>query len=197
MRDPRDNILQTLTPTLMVPKFGNFDPLSTPGHRFLVASDGLWLEIKRAWLYARVSIASSSPSVPIPYGAIAQVIDLKFGKLPVTLRNQFVELAKADLPNESAAAIIWNERTDVMRLQPLGAVRAGPGHIIFNQPVLAADEHLIVDLHSHGSMGAFFSRTDNKDDRTAVKVSGVVGNLDQNEQTFAFRLCALGTFISL
>jgi len=195
--DPRDVVLQTLTPTVMVPKFGAFKALETPGHRFLVAADGLWLEIRRAWLYARMPITTKRGSVPIPCGELTPCLELKFGKVPRALLSKFVEQAKADLPNESAAAIIWNERTEEMRLQPLEAVRAGPGHITFNQPSLEDGEHLVVDLHSHATTPAFFSGTDNRDDRTAIKVAGVVGDLDKQDPTYAFRLCALGTFITL
>ena len=195
--DPRDNALQSMTPTVMVPKFGTLEPVAHPGHRFLVSSNGLWLEIKRAWLYARISIDTLKGAIPFPYGDVEPVVELTFGKMPRDLLDRFVEQAKAALPNETAAAIIWDERLETMHLQPLEVVRAGPGHITFIQPVLRDGEHLVVDLHSHGSMSAFFSRTDNKDDRTAVKVAGVVGDLDKQEQTFAFRLCALGMFIPL
>ena len=195
--DPRDTVLQTLTPTIMVPKFGHLDRLDKPGHRFLVAADGLWLEIKRAWLYACVPIATKEAPVPIPYGDLTPCVEMTFGKVPRALLEKFVEQARADLPNESAAAIVWNERTEAMRLQPLEALRASPSHITYNQPELGADEHLVVDLHSHAAFCAGFSATDNKDDRTAVKVAGVVGDVDKAEQSYAFRLCALGTFINL
>ena len=61
--DPRDMALQALTPTVMVPRFGCFEPLSQPGHRFLVGQNGEWLEVRRAWMYARVQLTQPSPVV--------------------------------------------------------------------------------------------------------------------------------------
>ena len=57
--------------------------------------------------------------------------------------------------------------------------------------------HMVIDLHSHGLLGAFFSSTDNFDDRSEVKIAGVIGNLNKPEVTTSFRLCANGVFVSL
>jgi len=73
----------------------------------------------------------------------------------------------------------------------------GPGHVNVNLPTLEEDEHMVMDLHSHGLTEAFFSRTDNKDDRGATKIAGVIGNLDKPEATASFRLCANGVFVPL
>jgi PRTRC genetic system protein A len=58
-----------------------------------------------------------------------------------------------------------------------------------------AHEHLAVDIHSHGCMGAFFSATDDDDDRGELKLSIVIGNLDADEASMRMRLCALGQFL--
>ena len=73
----------------------------------------------------------------------------------------------------------------------------GLGHVSVNLPTLEEDEHMVMDLHSHGLTEAFFSRTDNKDDRGATKIAGVIGNLDKPEATASFRLCANGMFVPL
>lgn len=49
--DPRDVALQSVAPVIMVPRYSDLEPLSQNGHRFLVADDGLWLEVYRPWLY--------------------------------------------------------------------------------------------------------------------------------------------------
>ena len=74
----------------------------------------------------------------------------------------------------------------------------GPGHVKVNLPTLEEDEHMVMDLHSHGLTDAFFSRTDNKDDaEVRLKIAGVIGNLDKPEVTTSFRLCANGVFVPL
>lgn len=194
--NPRDLALQTIAPMVMVPKFEELQPLQTVGHRFLAAADGTWLELRRAWLYARVQVVAQH-AVPMPYGTVEPTLQLLYGTVPKSLLSEFIEQAKAGLPNEVAAAVIWNERTGDLRLQPFEAVTASPGHITYRTASIEAGENVVMDLHSHGTAPAFFSRTDNQDDKGAVKVAGVVGNLDKPEQSFAFRLCALGLFIPL
>lgn len=193
--DPRDNALQAATPTVMVPRFGTFEPLTEPGHRFLATADGLWLELKRAWLYLCMPLACQY-LVAMPYGRVEESIDLIFGSVPSALMEEFCGQAKDRLPNEHAAWITWNEVTGHIRLRALGEISAAPGHIHFNRPVLAEGEHLVLDVHSHGTLPAFFSATDNRDDGE-VKIAGVIGNLDTPHPTAEFRLCALGVFLPM
>lgn len=194
--DPRDQVLQASAPTMMVPRFSPFEPLQTIGHRFLVAADGMWLELRRAWLYLRLPLAEQT-MVAMPYGSVTPETEIVFGKVPRSLLDEFVEQAKACFPDETAAWIVWNEKTGAMRLLPLAATSASTAHVNYECQRLEEGEHAVIDLHSHGKHKAFFSRMDNADDRGDVKLAGVVGNLDQPEHTFAFRLCALGLFIKL
>ena len=51
---------------------------------------------------------------------------------------------------------------------------------------------MVVDIHSHGWAPAFFSSTDDADDRGAMKISLVLGNLDRARPSSAMRLCMAG-----
>jgi len=195
--DPRDIALQNATPTVMVPRFGSFEPMDEPGHRFLSASDGLWLELRRAWLYLRLPIARQN-RVAMPYGSLEPVIEFVFGTLSGKLVDQFLLESREKLPNEHAAWITWNEENGNVELHTLEAINARPDLIHFHRPALDDCEHLVLDLHSHGRLPAFFSReTDDIDDRGEVKIAGVVGNIDTPQPTTAFRLCVLGMFLPL
>ena len=194
--DSRDVALQSVMPTVMVPRYSELEELDTPGNRLLMAANGVWLEVCRAWLYARVLVAKPS-IIPVPYGQVSEVMRFGFGKLPMAMVAQFIEQARARCPNECAAWVVWNQRTNEWRLMMLEETSVGPGHVNVNLPTLEEDEHMVMDLHSHGLTEAFFSRTDNKDDRGATKIAGVIGNLDKPEVTASFRLCANGMFVSL
>ena len=196
--DSRDIALQSVMPTVMVPRFTEMDELATPGSRLLQAANGTWLEVCRSWMYVRTKIANALP-VSVPYGEIADELTLNFafGKLPREMVAQFIEQARTRCPNECAAWVVWNQRTNQWKLMMLEETSVGPGHVNVNLPSLGEDEHLVLDLHSHGTTNAFFSRTDNKDDKGGVKIAGVVGNLNQTEVTTVFRLCANGLFLSL
>jgi len=194
--DSRDVALQSVMPTVMVPRYSKLEELATAGDRILMATNGVWLEVCRAWLYARVLVAKPS-IIPVPYGQVSEVMRFGFGKLPKAMVAQFIEQARARCPNECAAWVVWNQRTNEWRLMMLEETSVGPGHVNVNLPTLEEDEHMVMDLHSHGLTEAFFSRTDNKDDRGATKIAGVIGNLDKQEATASFRLCANGVFVPL
>lgn len=194
--DSRDLALQSVMPTVMVPRYSQLEELDTPGNRILMAGNGVWLEVFRAWLYARVLVATQT-SIPVPYGDVTEVMRFNFGKLPRVMVAQFIEHARARSPNECAAWVVWNQLTTVWMLMMLEETSVGPGHVNVTLPTLGEDEHMVMDIHSHGLTEAFFSRTDNKDDRGATKIAGVIGNLDKPEVTTSFRLCANGLFVSL
>ncbi len=194
--DSRDVALQSVLPTVMVPRYSELEELATPGNRLLMAANGVWLEVCRAWLYVRLPVAKPA-SIPVPYGDVSEEMRFGFGKLPKAMVAQFIELARARCPNECAAWVVWNSRTNEWRLTMLEETSVGPGHVNVNLPALGEDEHMVMDLHSHGLTEAFFSRTDNKDDRGATKIAGVIGNLDKPEATASFRLCANGVFVPL
>lgn len=197
MLDYRDYLTQSVCPTLPVPKHGELPDMDN-GHRFLVANDGLWIEIKRPWLHMIWPLAQQT-GVAIPYGSLRRKAQFAFGKLPVDLILAFANDATAALPNEAAAWLIWHEETPFMEsyleYRHLPPVSAGSGHIQFERPALAPYQHLAVDLHSHGAGPAFFSAQDNQDDAGEVKISGVIGSLTPEGDrlpTVEFRICALG-----
>jgi len=111
------------------------------------------------------------------------------------LLHQFFPDAARNMPNEYGAWIVWNEQTGNSRYQPLEALSSGKGHLSIERPALKEGEHLLVDMHSHGELPAFFSSTDDKDDSGEVKLSYVLGSLGDDNQTSKIRLCLNGLFI--
>lgn len=194
--NPIDLALQSVTPTVMVPKFGTFEPLLRAGHRFLVAADGLWLEVRRPWVYFRRRLAAQT-EVAMPYGALQEDFSLSFGTVPRNLVLSFADYARTRCPLECAAWVVWNEHTKEFDLRTLAETSVGNEHVDVVRPKLDDGEHLVVDLHSHGRLPAFFSSEDDNDDKGEVKISGVVGNCDQDQLTVKFRFCANGLFIPL
>lgn len=78
---------------------------------------------------------------------------------------------------EAQVFIIWNETSkDYRILVPKQTVSAAAVRYDIGD-VLAEDDRIIVDIHSHNDMSAFFSGTDNKDDKKNPWISGVFGKL--------------------
>lgn len=191
--DPRDAILQTHTPALMVPRHGVLPLMDKPGHRFLVAASGLWLEVLRPWMHARVPVGYTE--VPLPYGEVRQHVQYAFSARDIArVQARFVKDAIDALPNECAGWGVYNEASGELAYRPLLADVSSPGGVQFHRPRLAEHEHLAVDLHSHAQLDAYFSATDDADDQGEVKIAIVVGNVHR-EPTAASRLCLLGAFV--
>ena len=190
--NPHDHILQQACPTVMVPRFEKMRSLDSSGHRLLVSESGLWLEIKRPWLHLTWPLAEQF-RVAIPYGKLLPSLSLAFDQLPGDLISQFITDARMALPNEFAAWIIWNDLTGDFRYQSLQSITATAAHLKLERPAPAENEHLVVDIHSHGYLPAFFSPTDDRDDAGEVKLSVVIGSVGADQQpTSRLRLCANG-----
>lgn len=195
--DPRDLALFTHVPIMAVPRHTNFPPLDESGHRYIAGADGLYLEVWRPWLHICQYIAA----VDLPYGEVTNANEATFDNETLfAMVRQFVADARACMPHECAAIGVYDERDGCFTYTPLRALDASPGHVHYQRPPLAPHQHLAFDFHSHGDMPAFFSATDDADDRGEVKIAVVVGRL--GTPTIAaevtMRLCLpLGVFIDL
>ncbi|ABD72092.1 conserved hypothetical protein (plasmid) [Rhodoferax ferrireducens T118] len=187
-----DRFLATDCPVITMPHDSEvFEPLKTPGHRLIVAAGGLYKEIRRAWLHAIVHVARAQT----PFGELQTTLSMPF-QVPENLLVEFLHQARAAAPNETAAWIVFNEGDRSLRLLPMEYDGVTPVHLSILRPMLAAGEHLVVDLHSHHQMSAYFSRTDDADDIASneVKIAGVVGTIHQNP-TWNFRMCLEGVLM--
>lgn len=202
--DPRDRILQSHTPATVVPRYGTLQPLDRPGHRYLVASDGLWLEVWRPWIHAHALIAMPHAEHFPPFGEVSPDsfggrdfnAALAFGAEDLDrVQALFLYDARQTCPDEFAAWAIWNDRERRLDYRALVATEATPASLALVRPRLEEHEHLAIDLHSHGTLRAGFSLTDDEDDRGEVKLSVVAGTLDATP-TWCTRLCLLGLFLS-
>jgi PRTRC genetic system protein A len=191
--NPIDTVLQSVTPTVMVPRHEPFQPLRTNGHRFLVASDGLWLEAKRPWLYLCWRL-SEQTTVAMPYGTLQQTLVVQ--PVQSDLMDEFIAMAKNAYPLECAAWVVWDENSGGQELVPMVPTVATVASVQFERPRLKDGQHLLVDLHSHGGLGAFFSSEDNRDDRGEFKLAGVLGKVNGLVEA-KFRLCANGLYVPL
>jgi PRTRC genetic system protein A len=190
--DKRDVALQMTCPTVMVPRFSALPPADRAGERFLIAANGVFLEVTRAW--ARFVRKVGEINAPVPYGECHETDEWKAPELPASLLVEFQRLASATPEVEIGAGIVWNQHSNQYRLLPVETLAASGSHLKYRPPVLSDGDHLIVDCHSHARFQAFFSKTDNDDDRWSVKIAYVVGNCERAAVSTATRLCLKGIF---
>ncbi|MFD2274621.1 PRTRC system protein A [Undibacterium arcticum] len=167
---PMDVLYQSMTPTHMVPVRGEFEPLSEPGQRFLVAKDGLWMEVKTPWLYLCYPLAQQT-AVDIPCGALEPSIDFHYGSPPVYLLQRFQHASKDANQHPISAWISWNELTG-FRYYELQRDTAADD-VAFTDPVLGEGETVAFVLTSRG-VGSV-SATDN--DQIRQQSGGVYGRI--------------------
>lgn len=173
-----DLMLQAHAPIVTVPVYGEFEELNKTGHRFLLARDGLWLEARNPWVYVRWPIAQCR-KVPIPAGELAKSVVLAFDRAPADLLNRFILMARDACPNEIGAVVVWNEDHDEFELVATRTIKAGIGHLKYERQETADREHVVMDLHSHGPLKAYFSKVDVADTGSEVVIAVVVGNLEK------------------
>ncbi|MBU9589494.1 PRTRC system protein A [Burkholderia multivorans] len=188
-----DTVLQQSFPSVMVPSREAVVPMTRSGERLLITSDGVYLEVLRPWVRVVRRIAHYAVSTAVPYGQVEETTAFSCGQIPAALVAEFHAMARAALPNEVGAWIVWNSMTGAFRIVALPSASHGPGHLVYERPRLADGEWLVVDCHSHGTGSAFFSRTDNQDDKHDVKLALVLGHCDRTPSV-ALRLCAKGIF---
>ena len=160
---------------------------ATPSSTLLTSCDcGVSKPIRR--------IASFDGVTPIPYGDVTEQTELRCGEVPASLLGEFARMAAEAVPNETGAWIVWERISGTYRLIALDAIHRSSARLEYRRPALNDSEVLVVDCHSHGSGHAYFSSTDDLDDRYDVKVALVLGHCDRAEQEVAMRLCAKGIF---
>lgn len=194
--NPLDTALQASAPVAMVPKYEEMQWLEQSGHRFLMAADGLWLEVRRSWLHLVWPLAKQE-AVAMPYGQVEKRCQVAGGKLPADLIQRFVTDAQLAGHVEHAAWIVWDAEAQRYHYQDVEVLSATEGHVDYLRPKLADGKEMAIDLHSHGADYAYFSPKDNKDDRGEVKVSIVVGQCLTAEPAIKARLCAMGLYLNL
>lgn len=186
-----DMVLQRHTPVVVVPKFGEFVPMVEDGHRFLVCGDGLWVECRRKWIHAILPMARQFSSA-MPFGCVRQTIELAFDAIPSWAILRFHEEARRHHPKEVGALVTWNESTGEFEYHQCRVLRNGVGHLTQAWPALPEGVWPVLDLHSHGPLGAFFSSQDRLDTGMEVIVAGVIGRLSDASPQIALSLFACG-----
>jgi PRTRC genetic system protein A len=191
LTDQRDQIVFGETPTLMQPLHGETLPKPEAGkHRFVIAGDGVYVEAVNPVLEVRLPVAKSS--IKLPYGQIGSAgVRLAHGQIPRRILQDVCEKTFLCSPNEWAGLVVWDNIRKEYALYEPDVISFSAGHISYRN-VLPDEYELVMDLHSHGNMPAFFSETDDKSDIGGFYIAGVVGNCDSGDPTFATRIVVNG-----
>ena len=173
MRNPddvRDQVLQSSMPMVMAPVFGQLPTLAVGAKRLIAANDGIYIEMRTPVLWACQLVQA----MPMPYGQQQAFLNLKHGPMLAPALSLFMRQAAQACPNEHAAMVVADQQG--YDLQALSIASSTPVSVTYCQEDID-DDALVIDIHSHGDLDAFFSNTDDESDlsRRGPYIAVVVG----------------------
>ncbi len=200
----KDRLIQERFPTIMVPGYEDLMPCRLHQTRLLMARGGLYIDASQP--FGRFRRCLWSADRDLPYGEVEEIDDFT-GILVNPLVTAIFEssvlpqaAAYADNNHEWAGWIVWNKEEGYSYM-PLDFEASPVSVLISERPLLSEDTHLVIDVHSHGAMKAFFSSTDDRDDSGGVRLSVVLGSYckDEGRRNFLYKCRAVveGFFFSL
>ncbi|ANE57897.1 MULTISPECIES: PRTRC system protein A [Methylomonas] len=192
LTDPRDRILFGETPTYMQPLFGEKLPAPELGkHRFVIGQEGVVLEAINEVFEVRLPVAQSI--IKLPYGVLgAQGVRLRHGAMPFRLLEIIEQKATSACPDEWAGWVVWDVLHQGYALIEPEILSVGPGHVSYRNE-LPEGSAIVLDVHTHGRMPAFFSGVDDVSDRHGFYVAGVIGHC-HDRKNYATRMNVNGHF---
>lgn len=148
------------SPLLAVPRAASLPSLAPWQHRYLASKWGLMFEGATPHFQIVAPYLPVVPGVhPLPYGELEPEFAFIGGGLPGALFDKLCRLALGCGRTEGAW-LVMDELSTGLRLVEPPVLSAGGAHISYSMAEIAPDK-LVVDAHSHGRHGAFFSATDN------------------------------------
>lgn len=150
---------------------------------YILASNGLWIEADNRLMRARVPIAEAEVRGLAP---LEPKGELHYGKVPAYLFDLALNEMLKDPGQEKYIAITYDHEYHIQ----IPEQKTSAGSVEYSNP-----DNVVLDLHSHGQMNAFFSGQDNKDEQ-GFKIYGVVGGLRRKESV-GFRVGVYGYFFDV
>ena len=150
-------------------------------YNYILAGNGLFIRAEGPLLSATICIASAQVR---GLSALTEEVTLKKGKIPRHVYGLALAVAAARPYHERYLAVTWE------------------GEYRLRQPWQDGDfagvyyeslPNTVLDIHSHGAMGAFFSSTDNTDEQ-GLRLYMVVGRLDTLTPEVLVRVGIYGYF---
>ena len=159
------------------------------GYNYILARNGLFIRAENDHLVATVPIFKLEELRPVRgLAPMEKRVTLKHGPIPVEMWERAYNTLMEDPSSECYMAIVWvHDRYELTRPQQ----DATAASVKYERP-----RNVVVDIHSHGAIKAFFSTTDDQDDQ-GLKISIVVGNLDKGPwypDHIASRVCVYGYY---
>ena len=176
-----DRELQKNLPIVMMPKYSELDALKDNEKRLILGSNGIFIESKCKAIHCRLKIAPAL-DIPVPCGYVAKFLKVK--QLEEWVKELIVKQSKLALPNEYCLLIVFDADKSEYQIVEPEVISCSPSEVKYKMPELEKNQHIFIDYHTHGLGNAYFSATDNADDKTlgGTYFSVVAGKCDRNPE---------------
>lgn len=162
--------------------------------------------------HARIKVEKLPISATV-VDSITIVEDLNFlpaGKIPYEYFEQIVEFfrqvsKKMKSEFEAHAWILWTKEKGYFISVPKQVVGKASVSFTYDNDSLPPGSIIVADWHSHNTMGAFYSGTDDNNDKSGIYYSGVIGKLTDSSFEYVVRFnlyeqkkkCTLGELFDI
>lgn len=160
--------------------------MGEPGlfYDYVVAENGVFICAENPLIKATVQIAEASIRGLRP---MFNAVYLKHGKIPGALYHLAISIFMADRHREQYLAVVWDGAYHLKVPAQIGEAAS-----VHYEKV----PDTILEFHSHGEMGAFFSGIDNQDEQ-GLCLYAVIGELERLIPDVEMRIGVYGYFDKL
>ena len=152
------------------------------GYYYVLAGNGVFVQAENDRLTARVQVAGCGVRGLAP---AESKVELHHGKIPLETLMAGLHWFSQDPDTERYFAVRWEgERYETVTPEQQGARTS-----LRYQPT----ESAVLEFHSHGRLGAFFSGTDDRDEQ-GFRIYGVAGKLGSGTLETVLRVGIYGHF---
>lgn len=157
-------------------------PLTALGYEYVVAGNGLFIRAEDSRLAALVPIADDLTLHGLV--ALEPSVEFKLPRVPEAYLLAVWQSARRHLPNEAMYQLLCDDKRWRI-VMPRDIASPTPISLDFDD-----DSNTVIDLHSHARTEAFFSPTDDSDER-GLRGYCVVGKVDTEQPEV---LCRVGVY---
>lgn len=170
-------------------------PSTAIAYEYLVAANGIFLRAENPYLSAIIPVHTFTTTPIRGLEPLTPSVSLHHPRLPEALLT--ATLADARTHTNATAHLIEALYFFTFQHQTFSVVkppqRAGVAHVHYLHPPDANPDPILLELHTHATMSAFWSGTDNRDEQ-GFRFYAVVGHLDREHPTIRLRLGVYGHF---
>jgi PRTRC genetic system protein A len=170
---------------------------------YAVQGDGIYAIVKnRIGKFILKMVDQTFPGLPTQFNGSKLVLDVP--KIPEVIywqiRQFFTDISK-DMGEAEAFCQVYYDQTEKRYVVHVPEQTVSKASVNYdateNLSVKNPDRYILVfEIHSHNTMNAFWSGTDDSDEKE-TRFYGVLGNLDKDEIGEKFRTNILGKYVDL